>query len=911
MIRGSEWRRWDFHIHTPDTKKNDCFAGQNSQEKWDNFFKKINNYTGNVAVVGITDYCCIDNYFKFKATMEAGETVKGIELVIPNVELRITPVALSSPINIHLLFNPTIDTQIESRFFQKLRHDYLGTSYSASKEDLIRYGKKIDSSITNDRDAKLRAIENLVFPFNKLKEVFDGDKELRANSIIAVANSVQDGANGLREDSQLYSTQQSIYHFVDMIFSASPSDIEFFLGKRNKKKSQIISEFGALKPCINGCDAHELSKIFEPDAKRYCWIKADTTFNGLKQVIYEPEDRVFIGELPPEPKSDYQIIDYIKFNSPTDITTKPIYFNQNLNTIIGGRSSGKSILLGCLAKKIDAKVIPKKGNDKYNEMILTWAQNAEIKWRDGQSEASRQIEYFSQSEISNLCREREKINEIIQDILLKKEENYKALDTYRRFCTENQIAIEHLISDFFALQDRKDQIESDKKAIGDASGIAKEIEKIGAQISEHKEKMGNAIIDVEDAQFKELSSEYAKLHNKIVQTRKNIEILETLKDGNVLISNFPADINLLDEKLSEELREAFNRLQRDVRQQWATRIDEAIRNQNATIVALQTRCNEIVQNTIYVKCQTYYSENATYSQLESRQKEEQAKINAIKIHSQQIDNLQKDIQKCKENIFQCNKEYYVQAFPLIQNLQLEADEINITSYIHYRFTEIKEILSTHFNKQRYSTQEIIERCDKIKDADEYTTYLLNIFDKILSKEIIIKDSIQSTLRDILCFNLYDIRHNAFFQNDNLEQMSEGKIAFVILRLLLDFSEKECPILIDQPEDDLDNRAIYSELVKFLRIKKKKRQIIIATHNPNVVVSADAEEVIVANQHGSKNSNENNIKFDYYCGALENTQNHLSSNPFLRQQGIREHVCEILEGGEEAFKKREYKYGFSK
>ena len=143
-----------------------------------------------------------------------------------------------------------------------------------------------------------------------------------------------------------------------------------------------------------------------------------------------------------------------------------------------------------------------------------------------------------------------------------------------------------------------------------------------------------------------------------------------------------------------------------------------------------------------------------------------------------------------------------------------------------------------------------------------------------------------------------------------KEMSSGKQAFVILKLLLDFSDKTCPILIDQPEDSLDNRAIYSDLVKYIRGKKKKRQIILVTHNPNVVVSADAENVIVANQQGNDSYNENDNKFQYVNGALENSfPKNLKSRTVLSSQGIREHVCEILEGGKEAFEKRERKYGF--
>ena len=91
-------------------------------------------------------------------------------------------------------------------------------------------------------------------------------------------------------------------------------------------------------------------------------------------------------------------------------------------------------------------------------------------------------------------------------------------------------------------------------------------------------------------------------------------------------------------------------------------------------------------------------------------------------------------------------------------------------------------------------------------------------------------------------------------------MSDGKKAFVILRMLLDFNDDQYPILIDQPEDDLDNRAIYNDLVNYIRKKKGERQIILVTHNPNIVVASDAEEVIVANQHGVHNENVDAVKF---------------------------------------------------
>lgn len=138
-------------------------------------------------------------------------------------------------------------------------------------------------------------------------------------------------------------------------------------------------------------------------------------------------------------------------------------------------------------------------------------------------------------------------------------------------------------------------------------------------------------------------------------------------------------------------------------------------------------------------------------------------------------------------------------------------------------------------------------------------------------------------------------------------MSEGKKAFVMLKMLLEYSDKKCPILIDQPEDDLDNRAIFTELVSYLKSKKEDRQIILVTHNPNIVVATDSELVIVANQNGTKNKNREDKKFAYISGPIENRFDKRETDITLESQGIREHICEILEGGIEAFRKREKRY----
>ena len=170
---------------------------------------------------------------------------------------------------------------------------------------------------------------------------------------------------------------------------------------------------------------------------------------------------------------------------------------------------------------------------------------------------------------------------------------------------------------------------------------------------------------------------------------------------------------------------------------------------------------------------------------------------------------------------------------------------------------------------------------------------------------------ESALREILT-DWYNIDYVVRMDNDNIQDMSPGKKALVLLRLLISLAESTCPILIDQPEDDLDNRSIFDELIHFIKEKKVDRQIITVTHNANIVLGGDAELVIVANQCG-KNAPNKKFRFEYRGGAIEDNSPVMDDGKIaagiLNSKGIQEHICEILEGGEQAFALRQHKYHF--
>ena len=115
----------------------------------------------------------------------------------------------------------------------------------------------------------------------------------------------------------------------------------------------------------------------------------------------------------------------------------------------------------------------------------------------------------------------------------------------------------------------------------------------------------------------------------------------------------------------------------------------------------------------------------------------------------------------------------------------------------------------------------------------------------------------------------------------LEHGSAGQKAAAILSFLLSYGM--APLVLDQPEDDLDNALIVDLVVKQLHVNKTRRQLIVATHNPNIVVNGDSEQVCVMK----------------YAGGLIGTLCQSS----LDDVAIRRSICEIMEGGADAFKKR--------
>ncbi|MHC6178779.1 TrlF family AAA-like ATPase [Clostridium sp. JNZ X4-2] len=920
--RGSEWRRWDLHIHTPGTVKNDRYEGNSLSEKWDKFYEDVTAYIGdrcnpskNIEVIGITDYLSIDNYKKVIADKRLPNS---IFMIVPNVEMRVQPIASESPINIHFIFNPVIIDSIEDRFFSKISFKYGLTDFSAAHSELIRLGKTIDSSLNTDR-AYHKGIEQYVPSFDKIQELFSSDLDLRSNTVILVSNSTNDGVSGATNhsgyfeadscNSQLKAFRQSIYKFVDGIFSATPSDIAFFSGKKaNCPEKVVIQQCGLLKPCLHGSDAHTNKKIFEPDDHKYCWIKADPTFNGLKQIIYEPVERVKISETMPDYKQSYYVIDHVEFKD-DEFQTQPILFSDKLTCVIGGKSTGKSILLHNLAMSIDKNQVLEK--EKISITSTRDVSNLTTVWADKKIDEERKIVYVPQTYLNRLSDDKEaatEIDKIIEEIVLLNADANKAhmdmLSSIKTYKAKLNKAILDLLETHKGLDFFNDQ----KKELGNRSGIESEI----SRLNEEKEKLSKELA---------ISDEELKSYD---DTAVQIELLSKQ------ISNITSELVFLDDYQSVVEKKNLDYPFSD---ETKAAIDAAIISAiNSADAVWSTAKRAIVK-----KLREYLSEvNSKLSKAKDIEESLRPKVQGNKAIADISDKLKtenenytkflaldKSIEKMKikeksiiETIVTSIDFFYKQhgsfANVVNTNTKLSSSELDFSVDAPFRCKAFIDKVSTLLNNRSVVFKQVISP-DNF-DASNYTkTKMTEIIEKILIGDLQPKGgNTQETILREIFGDWYNTKYNVKMDGDGIDVMSPGKKALVLLKLLIDLAESKCPILIDQPEDDLDNRSVFNDLIPFIKKKKKDRQIIVVTHNANVVLGADAEEVIVANQQGNNSKNKEK-RFEYRSGSIENdlpiykADGVTVDEGILNSQGIQQHICDILEGGEKAFELRKHKY----
>lgn len=931
MNRGSEWKRWELHLHTPFTKKNDQYTGKTPDEKWDNFYSTIADYIGDgsdplhsICAIAVTDYLSIDNYLK---VCNAKRLPNAVKLIFPNVELRMKPIAKDSPINIHCLFDPSIVGELESRFFSNLKFEYNRNRYSATKPELIRLGRDFQGkSSLPEHEALAIGLVQYVISVETLSDVFKNDPQLREKTIIAVSNSSTDGASGLRAHSdyfigsasQLEATRRAICQLSDMIFSANPKDVVYFLGEGIDNPDIVKEKCGSLMPCIHGCDAHSNSKVFAPNNDRFCWIKADPTFEGLKQVLYEPKERVRISSTIPDTKPSYYTIDRVEIVGNSEFSLEPIYFSDKLTCIIGGKSTGKSLLLHNMAMAIDEMQVKKKKETAATNV----KQIPELKvyWRDGvcssDKDKQRKIVYIPQTYLNRLSDEEQETTEIdtiIQDIVLQDEKCYEAHRMMVKKNSEKKQEVAKSIVDFLKIVSDRKEIYEQCKEIGDKDSIDSEVQKLNAQLEQLSKEYN--VTEGEIVKYQDSVESIQSLNGTLAAVSKEIELIK----GIITVVEVKPLTNSGIAIYSDPISEAVADVKRIADEAWSAKQQEILKKANERKIEIKAAIEE--QTKIVSALQPKMEGNEKIGKLSAAIVSERERLSKLTEYQARLQTVQEQYDQylgmlC-QSFSEFSKIYFDYANSINNGFVSSTNDLEFSARKVLRTEQLSQKIAEILNNKSIGRFTLFDLRNITEDAlcpENIVAFIESLLvNSNESLQLKSSYSTESALREILT-DWYNIDYVVKMDNDSIQDMSPGKKALVLLRLLISLAESTCPILIDQPEDDLDNRSIFDELIRFIKEKKVDRQIITVTHNANIVLGGDAELVIVANQDG-KNSPNKQYRFEYRGGAIEDNSPvldaRMTAHGILNSKGIQEHICEILEGGEQAFALRQHKYHFIK
>lgn len=1039
--RGSEWRRWDLHVHTKGTNKNDQFKSKDFKAFCEVLFRKaIDN---DIAAIGVTDYFSIDNYKKVKDyvkniddetnfTEDEKRQIKNI-LILPNVELRMLPATDKGRlVNIHFIFNPEEDfiDYLDNNFFSKLKCG----NYLMNRRGVIEYGKSLlgNNQKSDDAAAYKKGINEFHLETSQIKDVLE-DKKIADNAVVVVCNSKKDGASAFQEHYDLFEGEpgsldgirRGIYHISDMVFSSNEGDREYFLGQKSDSPTEVREKCGSLKPCIHGSDAHTEDKLFAPDNDRYCWIKGDLTFDGLKQLRCEPEDRVYIGKEPPllervaSNKTKY--IESLNIRKKAGYNGKNgIWFdgvslelNKELVAIIGNKGNGKSALsdiIGLLGNTHNA------GDKQNNLSFLTtkkfkkkgYAENfeANLVWSDGSGadegicladetdkNAPEKVRYLPQNYFERLTNdlEAEGFESTLKSVIFAHipEQDRLGCGSFDELIENKTRVIDSDLStirndvnsisgSIIKLEEKKhpdylnkinEQIKEKEKEL--KSHMTNKPEEVADPSKDHssetkvKKSKTYKIIEQLNQQNVKLTGEIEKAKQRLNTVTRNKEEAKQLTDkisqlelsltkfkqenGDVF-SKFKLNIDeiikvsfdkkAINEKLKEinkELDDLGGKLRSkkdiDADQSIKSDVDREKAYQSSfvasqEIVQQEIKCksdelskpekeyqayieklaqwkrrkkdiegdNGKVDSLKYLKAEKRYIERKLDNDLSEKRKDRLDKSLEIFNKQREIINIYNTLKKSVDSAISQGGEF-ANKFNMMIDVSFKLDEGFVDNFLGY----INKTKKGTF--QNADTGTVSAMLDSMNLSEEdgvrqlLDTSIRWLEEDERNESDIQKRNISDQVNKVkefydFLFSLeyltpsYDLKQDG----KSLDQLSPGEKGAVLLVFYLMIDKEDIPLIVDQPEDNLDNKSVFEVLTHFIRIAKKRRQIIMVTHNPNLAVGADAEQIIYTRLDKTSGKN----KFSVECGSIENVN-------------INKRIVDILEGTKPAFDKRKLRY----
>ena len=935
--RGSEWHKWDLHLHTASSYDS-SYKAENADILLCQALKD-----NEISAVAITDHFKIDKD-RIKHLRELEPDI----VFFPGVELRTDKGA--NNLHLILIFSEQIDLDTLSADFDAIMLRSKAKSKDSDEtiywsfEDIVNFSKEHGGLLSIHAGKKTNGIDKEISNALPVKEAIKAD----------IANNVDFFEVGRKKDIDDY------YKYV----------------------FQEVDE----KPIVLCSDCHDPRNY---SSKESLWIKADLTFEGLKQCIYQPKERVYIGTIPPtldrvnrNKKANIDVLSAHRIDKPQNDGMCWFDFELELNAglvaIIGNKGSGKSALSDIIGQVCKCKTMGSASflnDNRFRKMPKNFAADyiAQIKWKDGHTEEKsldeqeyetviEDAQYLPQKYIEEVCNDignvfQEEIDKVIfsyvdrtergnaanlDELVINKSQhiNFEILNLQmdikdlneqiirleKKKTTQYYAFISDILKKYNELLERHEKNKPAEVAKPEQKAeniqyqeslkkINSEIEVLETEIEQIKNDLTQINIAINDTQqilgklktlradfdsVREVVYEYIKRYSldveenglelkmpdKIISTYKNKLITDkTIKQVTLNGSDF-------DKGLIEKLDEALNKKKELIS---TTDIEEKkYQKYLHDIQEWESEKRKIIGNKETENCLEYFKTEKEYLD-QSLDCEYFTAPNQRNEKFRELFALKNKLVSVYEEIYAPVESEITKLLGSLEDtIEFEAE----MQLIHEEFSD--KILSSI--SQRYAgafkgKAEANNRMSKLLKNTDFSNEdsVLELINNII---IAVDEDIDNSEKKISDKSVF---YNYLYELDylgvsfklkmggrNLEELSPGERGIVLLIFYLALSQNSMPIIIDQPEDNLDNQSVYNKLVPCICAAKQKRQVIIVTHNPNIAVACDAEQIVGCQMDKNIHS------ITYISGAIENEE-------------IKKCVVDILEGTMPAFDLRRRKY----
>ena len=962
--RGSEWRLWNLHMHSIYSKENR--TKMSVKEIFDKLIEK------NISMFSITDHSNVDALDEIWNIYETQENEKGLYKdqinFIPGIEIKTD----KGKKGVHLICVFPQKIKIHETYVKSTRqniYDNFCSILGLTKSEITvngngDYGTGLLTTTVNFD----KAVE-LTHKLGGLVIIHGGDKHG------SIENEM---SHVLRKES----TPEEIYETLDTtkceIVKNKIDIVELPNYKKKEAKNAKFYKDVFGKPCMVASDSHEKSE-YESMEERCTWVKAECSFEGLRQALIDYENRMYLGEVPEQieriKKNPTKYIDKLVINWTDNYDGNKgkwfkdicIPMNPGLISIIGNKGNGKSAIaeiIGLLADSHNYEKFAFLNKRKFLKNKLASNFEASLIWENKGESSKKNLsdtpninnvercQCIPQQYFEEICTDTEfkrfsdEINSVIFSRLEEMDkENCRGfdelIDKYTKSTEEN---IGFLINDLTNINreiiDKEEKLLPSYKIKQEAllkdantqleahmSIKPKKIDK--PELPKEKQERYDAILEKIKEMSNENESEKQKLFSLNEKIRKIQNILEevdeiqnrfakSMKHINEELDEFDLSANtIFDLKVNKE---TVNMKKAEI-EQLIAEVKDKLKNPE---IGIETQLNEYTKekNDIVAEEDKHMQEYNEYlNHLKEWSDIEKTRKEAVKIVEDEIkyisegihedlnplyikrDEITADILEEKKKIIRI----YNRFKKPVDDFLNANDELLSDYSIYIRSglvidTTFQQSVFDYVNKQKrnvfkddnYQLYKTIEELGDIESVEEY----LDIPKKIIEKMSEFPDGIIPQIKESRMLDFYNYLFGLGYLTNKYELVSDGKTLdklspgergalLLIFYLLLDL--RDIPLVIDQPEDNLDNQSVAKVLVPFIQAAKNRRQIILVTHNPNLAVVADSDQIIHV-----KIDKENDQLVEVEAGGIEDDV-------------INQSIVTILEGTMSSFKKRESKY----